>query len=121
MPKILVAVNDETLREKVDSALERVSFEVLNASDSRQALNAVYGGEPDLIIMAENMPPINGERLHARIRQLSNIPIIILGANGDRLAGVRSLVLGADFYMTSPIGLDELIARIRALLRRYKK
>ena len=121
MSKILVAVNDKTLREQIDSALEKVDFEVITASDSHQTLDIVHGGETDLIIMTESLPPINEDKLYSRIRRLSDIPIIILGNGEDRLVGVRALVLGADFYMTAPINLNELIARTRALLRRSKK
>lgn len=121
MSKILVVVDDETLRGRIDLALERAHFEVITASDSRQALNLMHGDKPDLIIMEEDLPMINGDKLYSRIRRFSDVPIIVLGNEDDKLARVRALVLGADFYMTAPIGLNELIARTGVLLRHYKE
>ena len=125
MSKILIVAGNETLRGRIDEALEKVDFEVITTSDGHQALKMMYMAEPDLIIMEEDLPLINGDKVYFRIRQLSNVPIIIVlndnCDNRDKMAGVRALVLGADFYMTMPISFNELIARMRALLRRYKK
>lgn len=121
MSRVLVVVSNEILKEQVGSACEKVSLKVIAASDSRQALNIMQRAKLDLIIMAENLSPTNGEELCYRIRELSNVPIIVLCNDGDELAGARALDLGADCYMTVPLDLNELIARIRALLRRYKK
>ena len=119
--KILLVLNDEILEGRIDSAFKKVGFEVITASDGHQALKILYGSEPDLVIMAENIVPINGDKLYSRIRQLSHLPIIVLGDSDDIILGVRALVEGVDSYLAAPIHLNELIARTRALLRRYKQ
>ena len=111
--RILVIVNEAALRERVVAALRHAHFAVIAASSSRRGWNMLFEKGPDLIIMTEGSSP-----LASRIRQVSSIPIILLGSNGNKLALIRALVSGADCYMTVPLATDELVARTRSLLRR---
>lgn len=116
LDRILIIASEAALREQIVPALRQANFAVILVSSSRQGWNALFERGPDLIIMAED-----SSSLASRIRQVSSVPIIILGSNGNRLALVRALVSGADCYMTTPLNLDELVLRARALLRRSKK
>ena len=75
---------------------------------------------PDLIVMRENSHRLNGDELCIRIRELSDVPIIVLGQEPEEVAGVEFLEMGADVYLTSPLSLRELLARVRSLLRRAR-
>ena len=116
LDRILIIASEAALREQIVPALRQANFAVILVSSSRQGWNALFEKGPDLIIMAED-----SSSLASRIRQVSTVPIIVLGSNGNRLALVRALVSGADCYMTTPLNLDELVLRARALLRRSKK
>jgi len=72
---------------------------------------------PDLIVLRENSCRLNGDELCIRIRELSDVPIIVLGQEQEEAAGIEFLEMGADAYMTSPLSLRELLARVRSLLR----
>ena len=121
MHKTLVVDSDETSREEVSSVLKEAGFEVLTAADGPQALARVYESEPDLAIVADDLPLVNGEEFCSRLRQLCNIPIIGVGSEKRELALVRMLELGADTYMTKPPSPAQLVARVNSLLRRYKR
>jgi len=75
---------------------------------------------PDLIVMRENSQRLNGDELCIRIRELSDVPIIILGQEQEEAAGIEFLEMGADAYLPSPLSLRELLARVRSLLRRTR-
>jgi len=118
--KILAINGDKAAREKVSSSLRQAGFEVLTAVDSAQGLAKAYESKPDLVILADDLPLVNGEELCARLRQVSNVPIVALGSKEGELASVRMLELGADTYVPKPAGGAELLARVHSLLRRYK-
>jgi DNA-binding response OmpR family regulator len=98
--------------------LEHSGFRTLNADGSKQALAEIDRSAPDLVVMRENTRRLNGDELCIRIRELSNVPIIVLGQEQEEAAGVEFLEMGADAYLTSPLSLRELLARVRSLLRR---
>ena len=92
----------------------------MNVAESKQALAEIGISSPDLVVMRENSRRLNGDELCIRIRELSNVPIIVLGQEQEEAAGVEFLEMGADAYLTSPLSLRELLARVRSLLRRTR-
>ncbi len=98
--------------------MEQAGFEVIAAVDGREALAKTYDSYPDLIVMAERLPLMKADVPCLRIRQASDVPIIILGDDKRQQAGARFLEAGADVYMTHPTNLRELLAWVRSLLRR---
>jgi len=100
--------------------LEEAGFEVISATDGLESLDETYDSYVDLIVLAEHLPLINADLPYLRIRQTSNVPIIILGEDSREWAGVDFLESGADVYMTYPLNLRLLVARVRSLLRRTK-
>lgn len=120
MPNIVVIHPDLAVRDKVSFVLQHSGFRVVGAPGAEQAMTELGKGCPDLIIMAEQSRTLNGDELCIRIRELCQAPIIILGQNHEEAAGIEFLEMGADAYLTSPLNLRELLARIRSLLRRTK-
>lgn len=113
--RILVIEKDEALAVKVATALEEAGYTVVRTSDARDGLKKLYEGCPDLVIVARELPMLDGEDPCLRIRQTSYLPILVLGNNEET---TEVLELGADAYMTKPPSLTELVARVRSLLRR---
>ena len=113
--RILVIEKDEALAVKAAVALEEAGFKVTRTADALDGLKKLYEAYPDLIIVARELPMVNGEDPCLRIRQASYLPIIVLGSQEE---AAEMLELGADAYMTKPPCLSELVARVRALLRR---
>ena len=118
MTKIL-AVDDEPLYQHLLKVnLEKEGYEVITASNGEEALEMVSSKHPDLVIMDIMMPKLDGLTTSERIRQFSNIPIVILTARGEEQDRVRGLNIGADDYVVKPFSATELVARVRAVLRR---
>ena len=119
--RILLIHPDEALRGFVLRGLPKAEFDAEVATNSEQGLIRVYQSIPDIVIMAEELPPVNGEELLSQIRQICDIPIIVLGTREGELAGARMLELGADVYMPKPLSLGELVARVYSLIRRLAR
>ncbi|MFQ5399875.1 MAG: response regulator transcription factor [Anaerolineae bacterium] len=118
--KILVVEDEKTLREFVSRNLAARGYQVFTAANGLEAL-AIFNTESlDLIILDLMMPHMDGLETCRRIRQVSTLPIIILSALGEEADKVTALNLGADHYLTKPFGVEELLARVRAALRRVK-
>ena len=100
--------------------LQHSGFQTVNVTGSVQALAEVDRSSPDLILMRENSRRLNGDELCIRIRELSDAPIIVLGQEQEEAAGVEFLEMGADAYLPTPLHFRELLARVRALLRRTR-
>ena len=100
------------------SGLTRHGFEVRVAGEGEAALDIFQAWTPDLVITDLAMPNMNGLRLCKRIRETSSVPIIVLSVKGDEATKVEALDTGADDYVTKPFGMSELLARVRASLRR---
>jgi two-component system response regulator MprA len=118
-PRILVADDDRAIRESVERALELEGYDVLTAADGTRALAAIEVGHPDLLILDVMMPGIDGLMVCRVLRaQRTQLPILMLTARTQTTERVEGLDAGADDYLPKPFELDELLARIRALLRR---
>jgi DNA-binding response OmpR family regulator len=117
---ILTADDDPQLLRLVARNLQLEDYEVLTASDGKQALEQIETHMPDLVLLDVMMPKIDGFTVCQRVREFSNVPIIIITARGQDQDKVRGLDLGADDYLTKPFSVDELLARVRAVLRRMQ-
>lgn len=115
---ILVIEDDPTTRELVADTLQQVHFSVLQSPDGQAGLREMYENHPDLIILDINMPAMDGWTVCQRIREVSNIPIIILTAQDSPEEIIKGLELGADDYVVKPFDIHVLLARVRATLRR---
>jgi DNA-binding response OmpR family regulator len=114
-----LATDDEpSLQKMLAHALEREGFQVQTVGDGEEALEAFKSYEPHLIILDIMLPKLDGTEVCRRIRAQSDVPIIMLTAKDDEIDRVVGLELGADDYVTKPFRLAELLARVRALLRR---
>ena len=117
--KILVVDDERAVRESLRRALELEGYEIELADDGLAALAALEGDEPDAMILDVLMPGLDGLEVARRVRREgSRLPILMLTARvevNDRVAGLDA---GADDYVTKPFALEELLARVRALLRR---
>jgi DNA-binding response OmpR family regulator len=116
--RILVVDDDTDIRALLRELLERRGFSVTEAADGRQALQELYGGRPDLVLLDVGMPGMDGWTTLERIRELSDVPVVMLTARSAELEKTRGLRAGADDYVTKPFGRQELLARIEGLLRR---
>lgn len=115
---ILTADDDPQLLRLVMRNLQLEGYDVITASDGQQALEQVEAQIPDLILLDVMMPKLDGFTVCNRVREFSAVPIIIITARGQDQDKVRGLDLGADDYLTKPFSVDELLARVRAVLRR---
>jgi len=115
---ILVADDEPTLVATLKYNLERESYAVITAADGESALDAARASHPDLIVLDLMMPGLNGLEVCRIIRREMHVPILILTARGAETDKVAGLEIGADDYVTKPFSMRELVARVRALLRR---
>jgi DNA-binding response OmpR family regulator len=116
---VILVVDDEPLYQRLlQINLETESYEVLTASDGEQALELITSHKPDLVILDVMMPKLDGLATCERVRQFSSVPIIMLTAKGEEQDRVRGLNVGADDYVVKPFSATELLARVRAVLRR---
>jgi two-component system, OmpR family, KDP operon response regulator KdpE len=115
---ILIVDDDLQLLQLVALNLELEGYAVLLAGDGKQALSQIERHAPDLVVLDVMMPSMDGFTVCHRVREFSTIPIIIVTAKGRSQDKVRGLNLGADDYLTKPLDMDELLARVRAVLRR---
>jgi DNA-binding response OmpR family regulator len=119
--KILVIDDEDTTVQLISILLERRGFEVIKAYSAEDGLRKAYRHQPDLVLLDIMMPDMDGWEVCKRLREMSDVPIIFLTARGDVKDMVRGLEMGADDYMPKPYDNDELVARIRAHLRRAPK
>lgn len=117
---ILIIEDDETFSYLVGAQLESQGFQVLRAPDGGQGIALARAHQPDLILLDILMPGIDGWETCRRIREFSEVPILMLTCRSSELDIVRGLELGADDYVIKPVGRMELVARVRALLRRSR-
>jgi two-component system KDP operon response regulator KdpE len=117
-PRILVVDDEPQILRVLRRGLEGQGFEVATAPDAESGLDIFKATAVNLIISDLRMPGLGGVEFCARVRQSSTVPLIVLSVKGDEATKVQALDAGADDYVTKPFGIDELLARIRALLRR---
>jgi two-component system response regulator RegX3 len=118
MPKILLVEDERSIAEGLKISLESEGFQVGWAKDGNEALTAWERARPDLIVLDLMLPGISGTEVCRTIRARSDVPIIMLTARDTEVDRVVGLEIGADDYLTKPFSTRELIARIRAILRR---
>ncbi len=115
---ILTADDDPQLLRLIARNLEFEDYEVVTANDGKQALELIEAHAPDAILLDVMMPELDGFTLCQRVREFSSVPIILITARGQDQDKVRGLDFGADDYLTKPFSVEELLARVRAVLRR---
>jgi DNA-binding response OmpR family regulator len=115
---VLTADDDPQLLRLIARNLQLEDYDVLVASDGQQALEQIEQHAPDLVLLDVMMPRMDGFTVCQRVREFSAVPIIIVTARGQDQDKVRGLDLGADDYLTKPFSIEELLARVRAVLRR---
>lgn len=118
--RILLAEDEATLRDFISRNLHARGFEVLEASNGLEAVALWEREDPHLLILDIMLPRMDGFEVCRRVREHSNVPIIILTALDGESDKVTALDLGADDYLTKPFGVEELLARVRAVLRRVQ-
>ncbi len=120
MPKILVVDDEPNIIELARLYLTREGYEVESAATGNEALSKQATGNPDLIILDLMLPDIDGYEVCRRVRAKSDVPILMLTARIEDVDKIVGLELGADDYLTKPYNPRELVARVRAILRRYQ-
>ena len=118
MTRVLVVDDEADIRELVRELLGRAGYDVLEAPNGSEALRVFYAQQPDFVILDVQMPVLDGWETLARIREVSDVPVLMLTARAEELDKVRGLRAGADDYITKPFGRQELLARVGANLRR---
>jgi two-component system KDP operon response regulator KdpE len=116
--RMLVVDDEPQIRRSLQVNLERSGYAVDTEATGEDALNSFLNRRPDVVILDLLMPGMGGVEVVRRIRESSTVPIIVLSAIGEEPRKVEALELGADDYMTKPFGMEELLARIRSVLRR---
>jgi len=120
MPTVLVADDEKNIVQLARMYLQAEGFTVEVAANGREALDKVRQARPDLLVLDLMMPELDGWEVCRRLRKESDLPIIMLTARGDDVDKIVGLELGADDYMTKPFNARELVARVKAVLRRYQ-
>jgi DNA-binding response OmpR family regulator len=121
MTRILVVDDESDIRGLVAELLQRAGHDVIEAPDGNEGLKRFYADQPDLVILDVQMPGLDGWGVLERIRELSEVPVLMLTARAEELDKVRGLRAGADDYVTKPFGRQELLARVEVHLRRSKE
>ena len=118
--KVLVVEDDPAIREALTYNLQREGYEVQSVDDGAKALDAARASSPDLIVLDLMLPELDGFDVTRTLRKESNVPILMLTARDDEIDRVLGLELGADDYLTKPFSMREMLARVKAMLRRAK-
>jgi two-component system response regulator VicR len=121
MPKILVVDDEDTMVDIIKYSLEKAGFQVITASDGGRALELARSSSPDLMVLDVMLPVMDGYEVCRSVYSEMDIPIIMLTAKDEEIDKILGLELGADDYMTKPFSPRELVARVKARLRRDKR
>ncbi|HEY3053824.1 MAG TPA: response regulator transcription factor [Thermoanaerobaculia bacterium] len=118
MTKILIVEDEAGLRQGLDINLRHENYETITAADGEEAIRLFHSEQPDLVLLDLMLPKKSGFEVLDHIRKISKVPVILLTARGQETDKVRGLRSGADDYVTKPFGVQELFARIDAVMRR---
>jgi two-component system OmpR family response regulator len=118
--KVLIIEDDANLLETLKYNLRKEGYDVTTASDGEQAIEVARGKKPDLLILDIMLPKMSGFEVCRILRKEMTVPILMLTAKADEMDKIVGLEIGADDYMTKPFSMRELLARVRAMLRRSK-
>ena len=121
MKKVLVVEDEQAIAEAVRARLASEGYEVTVASDGRRAINAVSLDRPDLVVLDLMLPGMDGLEVCREIQKIQWIPVLMLTARTEEADKVAGLAVGADDYLTKPFSMRELMARVRAILRRIER
>jgi two-component system KDP operon response regulator KdpE len=116
--KILLIEDDSEFAGLTQTWLSNAGYDVLTAEDGVEGMRRVYSSRPNLVLLDANMPKMDGWEVCRRIRDMSDIPVLMVTVNGHKSDRLRGFDLGADDYITKPVDFHELIARVQAVLRR---
>lgn len=116
--RILVVDDEQEITLVLRSGLRKHGYDVRVAGEGEAALELFHAWIPDLVVTDLSMPNMNGLKLCQRLREISSVPLIVLSVKGDEATKIEALDAGADDYVTKPFGMGELLARVRAALRR---
>ncbi len=116
-PEVLVIDDELQIRRLLRSTLETAGYRVREAADGKTGLNEVAYQRPDAIVLDLGLPDLSGMQILQRLREWSQVPVLILSVRGQESEKIAALDAGADDYMTKPFGWGELLARLRVLLR----
>ena len=119
--RILVVDDDKTLVRLMREALSKAEFDVITAANGIDALQELYAKQPDLIILDVMMPRMDGWETAQRVRQMSQVPIIMLTAKDEESDKLKGFAAGVDDYVTKPFSFAEIIARVQAVLNRVRQ
>src|SRR3954449_13167964 len=118
MSRLLVVEDDPDIALALRLLFSRAGYEVAHAGDGRTGLKEAYAEHPDLVVLDVGLPEMDGWQVLERLRDVSDVPVLVLTAHGQEAEKVRGLRGGADDYLTKPFANNELLARVEALLRR---
>jgi len=118
--RVLCIEDDQDIALAVSMVLRRAGFDVVGATDGKEGLRSFHTERPDVVLLDLGLPTLDGWAVLERIRDLSDVPVMLLTAHGLEADKVRGLSMGADDYLTKPFGNAELVARVQALLRRNR-
>ena len=121
MPHVLLVDDEAALRNSLSYTLQREGYTVTIAEDGHTAIKQFHKQVPDVILLDLMLPEVDGMEVCWRIRAFSDVPIVMLTAKDQDIDKVRGLEAGADDYVTKPFNTRELLARIKAVLRRQKE
>ncbi|GAB6138472.1 response regulator transcription factor [Halanaerobaculum tunisiense] len=117
-PKILVVDDDQNICKLINIYLQREDYQVITATDGQMALDKYYECNPQLVVLDIMLPELDGWQVCKKIREDSNVPILMLTAKGEKQEKIKGLEIGADDYVTKPFEPEELVARVKVILRR---
>src|SRR5210317_1703372 len=118
MQTILIVDDDAHIRQVLHFALEKAGYKLVEAENGQQALQGFQEHAPDLIVLDIMMPEMDGTDVCREIRKTSEVPIVFLSSRDDEIDRILGLELGGDDYITKPFSPRELVARVKAVLRR---